>query len=151
VDSTKFLFFSLLAGNWEGGAGPAADMLQGVDGSHRRRTGLAKVATSSWGCDHSAPACHKGGRLSDRRSVILLRRASSATRWVRWRTKVKATCWRSFVRPTHVCSGCGSPLAPSWLLAIECLDLALLIDAEDRGLGSAGKVKPTISRTLSTK
>src|SRR5882757_10168964 len=29
-------------------------------------------------------------------------------------TGVSPTCWRSFVRPTACCSGCGSPWAPSW-------------------------------------
>ncbi len=36
------------------------------------------------------------------------------------------------------------------LLAIECLNLAFLIDAEDKGSVRRGQVKPTMSRALST-
>ena len=46
--------------------------------------------------------------------------ASSATRWVRWRTKVKAHVL-ALICPSHACcSGCGSPLAPSWQAPRAC-------------------------------
>jgi hypothetical protein len=46
--------------------------------------------------------------------------ASSATRWVRWRTKVKAHV-SALICPSHACcSGCGSPLAPSWQAPQAC-------------------------------
>jgi pimeloyl-ACP methyl ester carboxylesterase len=46
--------------------------------------------------------------------------ASSATRWVRWRTKVKAHVLALICPFTACCGRCGSPLAPSWQAPRAC-------------------------------
>ena len=56
----------------------------------------------------------------DQNAVQSALMASSATRWVRWRTKVKAHVL-ALICPSHACcSGCGSPLAPSWQAPRAC-------------------------------